>query len=90
MGSGKITQKYIAEKLGVDVTEKDVQEYIRIGDSLDPEGMPSLRQDTLAHRPTEVDFFSGALIEKARAVGVDVPVNEALNREIKAIEASWK
>ncbi len=96
---GELRERYIAamrevvavaEKLGVDVTEKDVQEYIRIGDSLDPEGMPSLRQDTLAHRPTEVDFFSGALIEKARGVGVDVPVNEALNREIKAIEASWK
>lgn len=52
--------------------------------------MPSLRQDTKAHRLTEVDFFSGALIEKAKAVGVPVPVNEALNREIKAIEASWK
>lgn len=80
----------VAEKVGVDVTERDLEEYIRIGDGLDPEGMPSLRQDTKAHRLTEVDFFSGALIEKARAVGVPVPVNEALNREIKAIEASWK
>lgn len=79
----------VAEKVGVDVTERDLEEYIRIGDGLDPEGMPSLRQDTKAHRLTEVDFFSGALIEKARAVGVPVPVNEALNREIKAIEASW-
>lgn len=80
----------VAEKLGIDVTERDVDEYIRIGDGLDPEGMPSLRQDTLAHRCTEVDFFSGALIEKAHEVGVPVPVNEALNREIKAIEASWQ
>lgn len=80
----------VAEKVGVDVTERDLEEYIRIGDRLDPEGMPSLRQDTKAHRLTEVDFFSGALIEKAKAVGVPVPVNEALNREIKAIEASWK
>lgn len=80
----------VAEKLGVDVTERDVEEYIRIGDGLDPEGMPSLRQDTLAHRLTEVDFFSGALIEKARDLGVPVPINEALNREIKAIEASWQ
>lgn len=80
----------VAEKLGVDVTERDLQEYVRIGDALDPQGMPSLRQDTLAHRATEVDFFSGALIEKARELGVPVPVNEALNREIKALEASWK
>lgn len=80
----------VAQKLGIDVTERDVEDYVKLGDTLDPEGMPSLRQDTKAHRPTEVDFFSGALIEKARALGVPVPVNEALNREIKAIEASWK
>lgn len=80
----------VAQKLGVDVTERDLEDYVRLGDTLDPEGMPSLRQDTKAHRPTEVDFFSGALMEKARTVGVPVPVNEALNREIKAMEASWK
>ena len=32
----------VAEKVGVDVTERDLEEYIRIGDGLDPEGMPSL------------------------------------------------
>ena len=80
----------VAQKLGVDVNERDLQDYVRLGDTLDPQGMPSLRQDTKAHRATEVDFFSGALIEKAHAAGVPVPVNEALNREIKAIEAGWK
>ena len=80
----------LAQRLGVDVTRKDLEEYVRLGDTLDPEGMPSLRQDTLAQRCTEVDLFSGTLIEKAHAVGLHVPVNEALDREIKAIEASWK
>ena len=80
----------LAQRLGVDVTQKDLEEYVRLGDTLDPEGMPSLRQDTLAQRHTEVDFFSGTLIEKAHAVGLPVPVNEALYREIKAIEAGWE
>lgn len=96
--AGPVRERYIAamrevltvaEALGVDVTQKDLDDYVRLGDTLDPQGMPSLRQDTLAHRATEVDFFSGALIEKARELGIDVPVNEALNREIKALEASW-
>ena len=77
----------LAARLNVDVTNRDLEEYVRLGDTLDPEGMPSLRQDTAAHRPTEVEFFSGTLIEKARKVGLAVPVNESLYREIKAIEA---
>ena len=80
----------LAARLNVDVTNRDLEEYVRLGDTLDPEGMPSLRQDTAAHRPTEVEFFSGTLIEKARKVGLAVPVNESLYREIKAIEASWR
>lgn len=80
----------LAARLGVDVTQADLEEYVRIGDALDPEGMPSLRQDALAHRPTEVELFSGTLIKKARAVGLAVPVNESLYREIKAMEAGWK
>ncbi len=96
---GEIRDRYIAamrevvelaQAVGVDVTEADLEEYVRIGDGLDPQGMPSMAQDTLAHRPTEVDFFSGALIEKAREAGIDVPVNEELNRAIHAIENSWK
>ena len=80
----------LAARLNVDVTNRDLEEYVRLGDTLDPEGMPSLRQDTAAHRPTEVEFFSGTLIEKAKQVGLAVPVNESLYREIKAIEASWR
>ncbi len=80
----------LAQRLGVDVTQKDLEEYVKLGDTLDPEGMPSLRQDTLAHRPTEVELFSGTLIKKAHAAGLSVPVNEALYREIKEMEASWK
>ena len=48
-----------------------------------------MRQDTLAKRPTEVDLFAGTVIEKAKAAGIEVPVNTALYEKIKAIEAAY-
>jgi 2-dehydropantoate 2-reductase len=33
-----------------------------------PDGMPSMRQDVLAGRPTEVELFSGTVLRQARSV----------------------
>ena len=79
----------IANKNGVNLTEDDLNEYVAIIDTLMPDGMPSMRQDTLAKRPTEVDLFAGTVIEKAKAAGIEVPVNTALYEKIKAIEAAY-
>ena len=46
---------------GVRLTESDITEWMRVLDTLNPEGMPSMRQDTKAHRKTEVDLFSGTI-----------------------------
>lgn len=79
----------VANKNGVNLTEDDLNEYVAIIDTLMPDGMPSMRQDTLAKRPTEVDLFAGTVIEKAKAAGIEVPVNTALYEKIKAIEAAY-
>ena len=75
----------VAEKSGINVTEDDLNEYVAIIDTFSPDGMPSMRQDTLARRPTEVELFAGTVIRKARTFGIAVPVNEALYREITAL-----
>ena len=75
----------VAEKSGINLTEDDLNEYVAIIDTLSPDGMPSMRQDTLARRPTEVELFAGTVIRKARTLGIAVPVNEALYREITAL-----
>ena len=46
---------------GVGLTEEDVVYWLDIIDHLNPEGLPSLRQDVLARRPTEVELFSGTI-----------------------------
>lgn len=74
---------------GVLVTQGDLQEYLDLLDSLPPKAMPSMRQDGLAHRPTEVDLFAGAMVEMAGQFGMRVPVNEMLLERIREMEQSW-
>jgi 2-dehydropantoate 2-reductase len=50
---------------------------------------PSMLEDVDAHRPTEVDLITGALVREAERVGVDAPLHRALYRLVKAREASY-
>jgi 2-dehydropantoate 2-reductase len=51
--------------------------------------LPSMLEDVLAHRHTEVEFIAGAVVAEAARLGVDVPVTAAVHRLIKGREASW-
>lgn len=51
--------------------------------------LPSMLEDVLAHRQTEVEFIAGAVVREAARLGVDVPVTAAVHRLIKGREASW-
>jgi 2-dehydropantoate 2-reductase len=50
---------------------------------------PSMLEDVEAHRPTEIDLITGALVREAARHGVDVPLHTALYRLVKAKEESW-
>jgi 2-dehydropantoate 2-reductase len=52
--------------------------------------LPSMLEDVLAHRRTEVDFIAGALVREAARHGVPVPVTAAAYQLIKGKEASWR
>jgi 2-dehydropantoate 2-reductase len=51
---------------------------------------PSMLEDVEAHRPTEIDHITGALVREADRLGVAVPLHTALYRLVKAREASWE
>jgi 2-dehydropantoate 2-reductase len=51
---------------------------------------PSMLEDVQAHRPTEVDLITGALVREAGKVGVEAPLHTALYRLVKAKEESWR
>ena len=74
---------------GVLLTQKDLQESLAVVDSLAPDSKPSMRQDGLAHRKTEVDMFAGAVIRMADRFGMSVPVNEEIYQKVKEMEKTW-
>ncbi len=50
-------------------------------------GRPSLAQDVIKGRSTEVDFLNGVVVRKGREIGVPTPVNEQVVALTKRVEA---
>jgi 2-dehydropantoate 2-reductase len=50
---------------------------------------PSMLEDVEAHRPTELETITGALVREGERLGVPVPLHTALYRLVKAREASY-
>jgi 2-dehydropantoate 2-reductase len=50
---------------------------------------PSMLEDVVARRRTEIDLITGALVREAARCGVDVPLHTALYRLVKAKEESY-
>lgn len=80
----------VASRRGIDLTEEDLRYWIDIIDALRPSGKPSLRQDILAQRKTEVALFSGTICRLGDEYGIDTPVNDRFYKTIQEIEASWQ
>ena len=76
----------IAVKKGIKLTSGDIDEHLNIFKTLAPEGKTSMLQDVEAGRKTEVEIFSGAVMEMGRDLGIPTPVNDMLFRMIRSIE----
>ncbi|HUX21070.1 MAG TPA: ketopantoate reductase C-terminal domain-containing protein, partial [Spirochaetia bacterium] len=76
----------ISKRNGIDLGEKDLAEFLKIIDGLDPSGKTSMLQDIEAGRKTEVDIYSGRVIELGAQLDVPTPVNEVLFRIISVME----
>jgi 2-dehydropantoate 2-reductase len=50
-------------------------------------GRPSLLQDVMKGRRTEVDYLNGYVVRKGREVGVPTPMNEAIVEITRRMEA---
>lgn len=79
----------LSEYAKTGVTEDDLTSYVTLLDSLNPDGMPSMRQDGIARRYSEVDLFAGTVIKKAAHYGLSVPVNQMLYEKVKEMEANY-
>lgn len=79
----------VGRACGIALTDEDVAYWLDIIDHLNPAGMPSLRQDVLARRPTEVELFSGTINRLGAAHGIPTPQNERFYAAIKELESSF-
>ena len=74
---------------GIPLTEKDMDYYIGLLEQLDPEGMPSMAQDRISRRPSEVEMFAGTVIPLEEKHGIPTPVNRKLYEKILEIEKDY-
>ncbi|MBO4899659.1 MAG: ketopantoate reductase family protein [Lachnospiraceae bacterium] len=79
----------VANAEGIALSEDDLNMYVSLIASLQPDLMPSMAQDRINKKPCEVDAFSGKLIELADRHGLHVPVNRFLNKRAKEIESEY-
>ena len=78
--------KALSEAANVNLTEKDIQDWYAVMQTMHPEGKTSMLQDVEAGRKTEVEIFAGKVIELGETYNLPTPVNEILFHAIKVIE----
>lgn len=79
----------LAQAEHVALTEADLENDMAIICSLCPTSYPSMRQDGVAKRPSEVEMFAGTVIRMAKEHGIKVPANEYLYEKIKKLESTY-
>lgn len=95
--NSEIREKYIAamkEAMAVAMAEgvdlsQDFDYWLRVGDSLNPTSMPSMAQDILAKRKTEVELFGGTVIDLGKNHNIPTSVNNWLVKEIYKLEKDF-
>jgi 2-dehydropantoate 2-reductase len=78
----------VAAAMGIEL-ERDPDELFDHGGKVAYDHKPSLLQDVLARRPTEIDAMNGGISRFGREHGVATPLNDALTALVKGLERSW-
>jgi len=78
----------LSEAENIALSEEDLNYWLRVLSTLSPQGKPSMRQDIEAGCISEVELFSGAVIQYGRKHQIETPVNEELYRTVKMIECN--
>lgn len=79
----------VAKAEGIELTDKEINDWMALMDTLSPDNAPSLRQDTKAKRKTEVELFSGTIKKLGKKHNIKTPLNDYLYDKIKEIENNY-
>ena len=76
-------------KVGINLDESDLTYWLNVLANLNPLGMPSMRQDMAVNTKTEVELFSGTVIELGRQYHVPTPINDWLYHKVLEMEKDF-
>ncbi len=76
----------LAQRVGVNLGEQDLIEWIAVLNTLSPKGKTSMLQDIEAGRKTEVETFAGKVVDLGKNYGIPTPVNQAVLSIIHVLE----
>jgi 2-dehydropantoate 2-reductase len=76
----------LADKYSVNLSRKDIDEWLTVLSTLAPEGKTSMLQDIEAKRKTEIEIFAGRVVAMGQEHGIATPVNQAVLHIIKTME----
>lgn len=79
----------LANAYGIPLSHEDLDYYVKIIATLSPTGVPSMRQDGIVKRYSEVEMFAGTVKRMASEKNIPTPANDLLYEKIKAIEALY-
>ncbi|HHU32726.1 MAG: ketopantoate reductase family protein [Zhaonellaceae bacterium] len=79
----------LSAKVGINLGEADLEYWLKVLSTLNPEGKPSMAQDVEAKRFSEVELFAGTVLSLGKKYGVATPVNQFLYNKIKAMESNY-
>jgi 2-dehydropantoate 2-reductase len=79
----------VADLINIDLDKKDYIELTYFVAKETYNNKNSMLQDVLKRNKTEIDFLNGKIVEYARKLGVEVPINEILTILIKSLEVSY-
>lgn len=79
----------LANAYGINLSQEDLDYYVKIIGTLSPIGVPSMRQDGIAKRYSEVEMFAGTVRRLAKEKSILTPANDLLYDKIKEIESHY-
>jgi 2-dehydropantoate 2-reductase len=81
--------KAVADALGITL-DSDPDELISQAARENHQHKPSMLQDVLEHRPTEIDALNGGIVRAGEQAGVPTPLHAQVAALIAGLQAGWK
>ena len=89
MAAAVLEAAAVARALGINLLYPNPVERVEAVAKATGKNISSMLQDARAKRRTEVEQIQGAVVERAKALGVAAPVNETLLRLVRTLQESY-